>query len=102
MPSDLPDLHVGDHVHDRDSADPAPMLVVGTPPAQADKHVVDGEGKQAATVADYNEDYPDDDDAVQVVFAERTFVDLDHARTYAYPRSRLELDQPIHDIEEDN
>jgi len=99
--SDSPDIHVGDHVHDRDADDPAPMLVVATPASRADEYVVDGEGKMEATVADYNEGYPADDGVVEVVFAQRTCADIGRAKTYAYPRSRLELDQPIHDIESD-
>jgi len=99
MPSELPDLHVGDHVHDSEADDAAPMVVVGTPLTQADEYVVDGEDELAATVADYNEDYPADDDVIEIKFCERTCVDLDHPRSYAYPRSRLALVEPVHDIE---
>jgi len=90
----LPDLHVGDHVHDREQ-DPRPMVVVGTPPAQADEYEAD----DGTTIAEYNLDYPADDDVIEVKFAERTCVDLDHPKSYAYPRSRLRLDEPIHDID---
>jgi len=100
MPSKLPELLVGDHVHDREDDDAAPMLVVGTPLTQADEYVVDGEGELEATVADYNENYPRDDDVIEVKFAERTCIDLDHPQSYAYPRSRLKLDESIHDVEE--
>lgn len=95
--SELPDLHVGDHVHDR-KQDPRPMVVVGTPLTQADEYEAD----DGTTVAEYNPDHPTDDDVIEVKFAERTCIDLDHPQSYAYPRSRLKLDQPIHDIEEDN
>jgi len=95
MPSELPELHVGDHVQDREADDPAPMVVVGTPVTTAEERDVDA----GQTVADYNPEYPADDDVVEVVFAQRTCVDISHAPSYDYPRSRLALVEPVHDIE---
>jgi len=92
------DLHVGDHVEDRDAdddGDAATLLVVATPPEDADEYAV-GED---ATVADYNEDYPSDDDVLEVVYAQRTCVDIDNACRYAFPRSRLQLTEPAHDLD---
>jgi hypothetical protein len=97
MSDELPPIHVGDHVHDRED-DSARMIVVGTPPTPADEYHC----SEDETVANYNEDYPADDDVVEIKFAQRTCIDLSHSDSYAYPRSRLQLDEPIHDLEEDN
>ena len=95
MSDDPPTLDVGDHVSDQEDPD-ATMLVVGMPLERADEYVVDGGGPTAATVADYNEDYPADDAVVEVIFAGAADTDVDHAKRYAYPRSRLECVTPIH------
>lgn len=92
----LPQLHVGDHVQDRQDGDDdstPTMLVVATPLEQADEYVVDGE----QTVADYNpEEYPSDDDVVEVVFPSRTDNDLAMCNRYAYPRQRLKRVGAVH------
>ena len=91
-------LHVGDHVTDRDDPD-ATMLVVATPIERADEYVVDGDEDSgtAATVADYNDDYPADDRVVEVTFPARTDNEL-RCKRYAYPRSRLRRTAAIHDV----
>lgn len=62
---ELPDLHVGDHVKDRD--DPhATMIVVGLPPETADEYEVDG-----TPLTEYNHEYPADDAVVEVVYPQR-------------------------------
>ncbi|MUV51353.1 hypothetical protein [Haloarcula sp. CBA1122] len=93
---DRPQLHVGDHVHDREKDRDAPLVVVATLAARADEH----ECYDGTTVADYNEDYPADDRVVEAVFAQRTTVDIERVQRYAYPRSRLQLETPVHDDEE--
>ncbi|MFB9810959.1 hypothetical protein [Haloarcula sebkhae] len=88
-----PQFHVGDHVHDREQDRDAPLVVVATPAARADEY----QCNDAATVAEYNEDYPADDRVVEAVFARRTTVDIDRVQRYAYPRSRLQLETSVHD-----
>jgi hypothetical protein len=92
---ELQDVFVGDHVADREDDD-ATLLVVAVSPQQANEYDV-GE----ATVADYNEEYPEDDDVVEVVYAQRTCVDIENARRYAFPRSRLRVTAPAHDLDAD-
>ena len=87
------ELHVGDHVTDREG-DGAPLLVVGKSANQADEYYVDG-----MRVADYNPSYPDDDAVIEAVYPKRAAVSLDTSESYAFPRSRLELVEPIHDVE---
>jgi len=84
----LPQLAIGDHVQDRDDddeGDTPTMVVVGLPLEQADEHEV----RDGVTVHDCNEDYPADDDVIEVAFTTRTDTDLDSTKRYAYPRSRL-------------
>lgn len=88
-----PELHVGDHVTDREG-DGAPLLVVGKSANQADEYYVDG-----MRVADYNPSYPDDDAVIEAVYPKRAAVSLDTSESYAFPRSRLELVESIHDAE---
>ncbi|GGN84456.1 hypothetical protein [Haloarcula pellucida] len=94
MTETLPPLHVGDRVEDRGD-NGATMVVVGKQLGAAGAYDVDGWG----TVADYNQDYPSDDDVIEVVFPERTTADVDRLERYAYPRSRLALVEPIHDCD---
>lgn len=94
--SDLPRLHVGDHVTDREDDD-ATMLVVGLDTMRADAYEL---GNGGTTVADVNEAYPETDDVVEVVFPSRTDMDVDTKR-YAYPRSRLKRTKSIHDVGDD-
>ncbi len=98
MPDELPSLHVGDHVTDRDSDDNAPMLVVGRSPQPA-AHYNLGDDQ---TVADVNPEYPAGDDVLEVVYPERASIDVGNLDVYAFPRSRLELDSPVHDRSEDD
>lgn len=91
---DLPALHIGDHVQDREDDD-ATLLVVGLPLQRAGSYVVDEETGE--TVADYNAGYDAEAHAIEVIYAERTDVDIESRQTYAFPRPRLELVGPIHD-----
>lgn len=91
---DLQDVFVGDHVADREDDD-ATLLVVGVSPQQANEYDVGD-----STVAEYNEDYPEDDDVVEVIYAQRTCVDIENARRYAFPRSRLKVTAAAHDLED--
>ena len=93
---DLPSLHVGDHVTDREDDD-APMLVVGRSPQPA-AHYSIGDGQ---TVADVNPEYPPEDHVFEVVYPERGTVDVPSLEAYAFPRSRLELDTAVHDRSDD-
>jgi len=98
----LPPLSVGDHVQDREDPDhhkSATMLVVGTLLARAEIYEIDSDGR---TVADVNPEYPDADHVVEVVFPERTTVDIEHLSTYAYPRGRLERTAAVHSEEGDD
>jgi hypothetical protein len=93
--SELPQLHIGDHVQDREDPD-ATMLVVGLPgTTAADYDVTD-----AKTVAGFNPRYPADDLVVEVVYPSRTDVSIDGAQQYAFPRSRLECVAAIHDVDD--
>lgn len=91
-----PALHVGDHVSDREDPD-GTMLVVGLDTLRADAYELANGGP---TVADVNAEYPETDDVVEVVFPDRTDMDADKKR-YAYPRTRLKLETPIHSRDED-
>ena len=86
-----PELHVGDHVTDRED-DGAPLLVVGKSANRADQYYVEG-----MRVADYNPSYPEDDPVIEAVYPDRAAVSLDISEAYAFPRSRLELVEPIHE-----
>jgi len=95
---DWPALHVGDHVTDREDDDSnATLLVVGVPPVQADER--DAGGK---TVAEWNPEYPADDDVVEVIYPQRTDVDVTNGKRYSFPRSRLRLETPIHSRDEND
>jgi len=95
---ELPRLHIGDQVTDRDEGEEAAtMLVVGLDTLQADAYPLGDEGP---TVADVNPGYPETDDVVEVTFPQRTDMDVDNKR-YAYPRSRLQLKRPIHNRDGD-
>lgn len=90
---DLPDLHIGDHVQDRDDEDDTTMLVVGLDTRRADAY----ELEKGVTIADVNPEHPTEDDVVEVVFAGRVDMEVSSMRRYAYPRARLVLETPIHD-----
>lgn len=90
MSADRPTLHVGDHVTDQED-EGAPLLVVGRSPNSADEYYVDG-----VRLCEYNPSYPEDDAVVEAVYPKRADVSLDTSDSYAFPRSRLELVEPIH------
>ena len=92
---ELPALHVGDHVTDRDDADEPPLVVTGLPLQRAAYYDVDG-----TPLAEHNPEYPPEDHAVKVAYAQRTDVFLKEQQTYAFPRSRLRLVTPLHDRDE--
>lgn len=93
---ELPALHIGDHVADREDDD-ATLLVVGLPLQRAATYEIDVDGEEPKTLADFNPDYPVTDHAIEVIYPDRTDVFVDEQRTYAFPRSRLRLVTPIHD-----
>lgn len=94
MTDDLPQIHVGDHVKDREDDDAATMLVISTSLLTAEKVEVKGD----QTVHDFNPEYPADDPVVEVVYAGR---DERTLRTdgYNFPRSRLKRVAAIHDVD---
>ena len=94
LPTDdeLPILDVGDHVTDRDDADEPPLVVTGLPLQRIGTYDVDG-----TPLAEYNSEYPREDHAIEVAYAQRTDAFLAEQRTYAFPRSRLRLVTPLHD-----
>lgn len=95
---ELPGLHIGDHVQDREDDD-ATMLVIGLPPQRAAAYVVDEE--TGATVSDYNKEYDETALVVEVTYPQRTdSVAFEGQQRYAFPRARLELVTPIHDRDE--
>lgn len=93
----LPALHVGDHVTDKEDDD-ATLVVTGISPQPANHYTVHDD----QTVADYNESYPSDDDVVEVRYPQRTTQDVSQLDPYAFPRSRLELAEPVHDRDTDD
>lgn len=90
---DLPPLHVGDHVADRENGD-STMLVVGVTGKAAHEYRLGGSSK---TVAAVNDAYPADDPVIEVVYPGREYTNVGGLKEYAFPRSRLELVTPIHD-----
>ena len=94
---ELPPLHVGDHATDRDEDDSATLVVVGTPPETAAERQAG-----AKTVAAWNPDYPAEDDVIEVVYADRTDVDIGPLKRYSFPRSRLALEEPVHDRDDED
>jgi len=96
MSDDQPQLMIGDHVLDKEDEDGATLLVTAVSPKLAMEYAVGDK-----TVAAYNEDYPQDDRVIEVRYPQRTTQDVDHLDDYAFPRSRLELVEPLHDRDED-
>ena len=94
-PDDLPRIDVGDHVTDRDDPDSeVTMLVYGRIVDEASSvYLPSGE-----TVAQANPEYPPDDRVIQVVYPATHWLSLniDEEKVYSFPRSRLELVEPIH------
>ncbi|OIB59380.1 hypothetical protein [Natrialba sp. SSL1] len=95
--TDLPPVDVGDHVQDREDADSATMVVVGTPLESAAEFEV----KNGQTVADFNPDYPADDAVVKVVYPSRSDVSTRPLQRYSFPRSRVEIVSRVHDRDND-
>ena len=92
---ELPPVHIGDHVTDRDDADEPPLVVTGLPLERVGTYDVDG-----TPLAEYNPEYPPEDHAIEVAYLQRTDVYLAEQQTYAFPRSRLRLVTPLHDRDE--
>ncbi|AHG00933.1 hypothetical protein HALLA_12200 [Halostagnicola larsenii XH-48] len=90
-------IDIGDHVQDRDDPD-STMVVVGLPLEPANEVTARGD----KTVADFNTDYPADDDVVEVVFPDRTDVEIEPLTQYGYPRSRIEIVAHVHDRDGDD
>jgi len=93
---EFPRLYVGDHVRDRESDDEETLLVVGIPGGVASGYTIGG----GETVADYNLDYPEDDEVVEVVYPQRTHSGIP-TDTYAFPRTRLERIAAVHDVDDE-
>lgn len=79
-----------------DAAEPT-LVVVGLPLQRAATYDVGDK-----TVADYNPNYPAEDHAIEVAYPDRTDVYLEEQQTYAFPRSRLKLQTPVHDRDGDD
>ncbi|WP_226043448.1 hypothetical protein [Natrinema sp. DC36] len=85
-------IGVGDHVQDEQNPD-ATMLVVNLDTLQADAY----ELEDGLTVADVNTEYPSNDDVVEVVYPQRTDLNLEEKKRCAFPKSRLEVENRVHD-----
>lgn len=95
---ELPSLAVGDHVQDREASDERTMVVVAIPGLTAAEYEIE----DGPSLAEYNEEYPADDAAYEVVYPQRTDREIDTERTYAFPRSRLVRVAAVHDEEADD
>ena len=95
--TDREPIDVGDHVQDRDDPDTT-MVVVGLDTLQADAYELDDGGP---TVADVNPEYPPNDDVVEVIYPQRTDLELEGKKRYAFPKSRLEVVSRVHDRDEE-
>lgn len=102
-PVDGDEPGVGEVVEDADDANPNAAVVVGNPDEDADEYEVTDDGQ---TVADFNDDHPEDDDVVEIAFADEleseipdwqemspeelaaAIEDAD-LNQYAYPESRI-------------
>lgn len=81
---------VGDHVRDTDDDEHTRLVVVGLHLTRADEYTIeDYSGEGTPTVADLNPDYDDDDAVVEVIYPDRTTLDIGDAERYVYPASRL-------------
>lgn len=85
-------IDVGDHVQDEQDPD-ATMVVVNLDTLQADAYELEDD----LTVADVNTEYPSDDDVVEVVYPNRTDLNLEGKKPFAFPKSRLEIVSRVHD-----
>lgn len=93
---DLPGLDVGDHVIDRKNPD-ATLLVVGVPLERAATVEVEPD----VTIADLNPDYPKTDPVVRCIYPDSLPFIEDHQQ-YGFPRSRLKLQTPVHDRDDED
>ncbi|WP_137288612.1 hypothetical protein [Natronorubrum halophilum] len=91
-------IDVGDHVQDEQDPD-ATMVVVGLDTLRADAYELKDSGP---TVADVNPEYPTEDDVVEVIYPQRTDLELEGKKRYAFPKSRLEVVARVHDRNEDD
>ena len=91
MPTDLPELAVGDHVQDRDDPESTMLVVVGRLVPTAENHTVNGR-----SIASLNPDYPADDPVIEAVYPQPHHVDVANAPRYAFPRSRLDRTHGVH------
>jgi len=104
-------MEIGARVYDRDDPDPNDAIVLRV----LDIPISEREMDDGRTVADANSDYPSDDTAVVVVFEDAldridaewdvsTQESLQHLgadsiiSTYAYPESRLSVQDPAEDV----
>ena len=94
--SEVQRLHVGDHVADAEGVTDSTMIVVGIPGRTAREYRF-GDGQK--TVADVNPEYDQFSEVIECKIPDRTDNDLGSLKEYAYPASRLELVEPIHEIE---
>lgn len=98
--TDALDLAVGNRVYDREKSNQTGLVIVDTLDKSASEKRVQGTGK---TVADYNEEYPDDSRVVTVVFQEDlrskleewTSLDPDKLRDQVEDISIREYDYPV-------
>lgn len=90
-------VRVGDHVEDREEDEGATLVVVERTDHTAREYRLEGSSK---TVADVNEDYPATDDVVEVVYPERETERMGDLKPYAFPVSRLQVTDPVHDQDE--
>ncbi|MFC6766038.1 hypothetical protein [Natrinema soli] len=90
-------INVGDHVQDEQDPD-ATMVVVNLDTLQADAYEIEVGGP---TIADLNPEYPPKDDVVEVVYPQRTDLNLEDKKTYAFPKGRLEVVSSVHDRDGD-
>lgn len=96
----LPTLSLGDQVSDCDGGGER-MVVVGISATRADDYSLGDEGADGlaggdVVVADLNIDYRPDDAVIEVVYQQHG-LQLDLDKSYAFPRSRLRLEQPLTD-----
>lgn len=84
-------IRIGDHVSDREKDDRRAVVVRITDTPACD-YQIQGE----ITVADVNEGYDEDETVVEVKFPDEYHASLS-GKTYAYPASRLEVLNSLHD-----
>ncbi|NUC71732.1 hypothetical protein HTZ84_05310 [Haloterrigena sp. SYSU A558-1] len=90
---DLPELHVGDQVSERDEDGGPKMLVVRVTDNSAGEYWLPEADETVAEYADCNPE----EDVYQVEFLNRDTDDVNGPKRYPYPRCDLVLEEPIHD-----